>query len=184
MKHVLTIIILLICSTHSYATEYTLEDLYKIALERSEIIKISAEDLVIAENMKDKAMSLLMPRLTAGSSYVRFSDSKLADNRSYLQPLDRTSFELRLDQSASLGGKELTGLRIAKEGIEKSQKDLQSVKEEYMLHVTTAYYDTLRTDKLSQIAQANVIRVKKYRDAAATRLKVGEITKTVLLRAE
>ena len=184
MKHVLTIIILLICSTHSYATEYTLEDLYKIALERSEIIKISAEDLVIAENMKDKAMSLLMPRLTAGSSYVRFSDSKLADSRSYLQPLDRTSFELRLDQSASLGGKELTGLRVAKEGIEKSKKDLQSVKEEYMLHVTTAYYDTLRTDKLSQIAQANVIRVKKYRDAAATRLKVGEITKTVLLRAE
>ncbi len=35
-----------------------------------------------------------------------------------------------------------------------------------------------------QIAQTNVKRVKKYRDAAATRLKVGEITKTVLLRAE
>ena len=52
-----------------------------------------------------------------------------------------------------------------------------------MLNVTAAYYDTLRIDKLLQIAQANVDRVKKYRDAAATRLKVGEITKTVLLRA-
>jgi len=185
MKHALTIITMfLICFAHCYAAEYTLEDLYKIALERSEKIKISAEDLVIAENTKDKAMSLLMPRLTAGSSYVRFSDSKVADNKSYSQPLDRTSFELRLDQSASLGGREFTAFRIAKEGIEKSKEDLHSVKEAYMLNVTAAYYDTLRTDKLSQIAQANVNRVKKYRDAAATRLKVGEITKTVLLRAE
>ncbi len=184
MKCILTIIIVLICSTSCFGVEYSLDDLYKIALERSERIKISAEDLVIAEKTKDKAMSLLMPRLSAGSSYVRFSDSKVADNLSYSQPLDRTSFEFRLDQSASLGGRELTAFRIAKEGIEKSKEDLHSVKETYMLNVTAAYYDALRTDKLSQIAQANVNRVKKYRDAAATRLKVGEITKTVLLRAE
>ncbi len=50
--------------------------------------------------------------------------------------------------------------------------------------LSVAYYDTLSDDKLSQIAQTNVKRVKKYRDAAATRLKVGEITKTVLLRVE
>ncbi len=49
MKHALTIItLILICLTHCYAVEYTLEDLYKIALERSEKIKISAEDLVIS----------------------------------------------------------------------------------------------------------------------------------------
>ncbi len=184
MKCILTIIIVLICSTSCFGVEYSLDDLYRIALERSERIKISAEDLVIAEKTKDKAMSLLMPRLSAGSSYVRFSDSKVADNLSYSQPLDRTSFEFRLDQSASLGGREFTAFRIAKEGIEKSREDLHSVKETYMLSVTAAYYDALRTDKLSQIAQANVNRVKKYRDAAATRLKVGEITKTVLLRAE
>ncbi|MGD9578318.1 MAG: TolC family protein [Syntrophorhabdus sp.] len=185
MKHFVLIIMgILICLTNCNATEYVLEDLYKIALERSEKIKISAEDLVIAEKAKDKAISLLLPRLSAGSSYTRYSDSKVADNKSYSQPLDRTSFELRLDQSASTGGREFTAFRIAKEGIEKSKEDLHSVKEAYMLNVTAAYYDTLRTDKLSQIAQTNVNRVKKYRDAAATRLKVGEITKTVLLRAE
>jgi outer membrane protein len=180
----IVLIIALVGFTRCYAVEYSLEDLYKIALERSERIKISAEDVVIAENTKDKAMSLLMPRLTAGGGYTRFSESKLADNNSYVQPLDRTGFEIRLDQSASLGGREITAFRITKEGIQKSKQDLYSVKEGYMLNVTAAYYDALRIDKLSQIAQANVDRVRKYRDAAATRLKVGEITKTVLLRAD
>lgn len=177
-------IILLISVIHSYAAEYSLEDLYKIALKTSERIKISAEDVVIAEKTKDKAMSLLMPRLSAIGGYARYNDSKIADSGSYIQPLDRTGFEIRLDQSASLGGREITAFRITKEGIQKSKHDLYSVKEGYMLNVTGAYYDALRTDKLAQIAQANVDRVKKYRDAAATRLKVGEITKTVLLRAE
>jgi outer membrane protein len=178
------LIAVLISFTSCYAVDYTLEDLYKIALVRSEKIQISAEDVVIAEKTKDKAMSFLMPRLSAAAGYARYNDSKFADNGSYLQPFDRTGFEIRLDQSASLGGRELTALRITKEGIQKSKQELYSVKEGYMLNVTAAYYDTLRIDKLSQIAQANVDRVKKYRDAAATRLKVGEITKTVLLRAE
>ena len=178
------LIVILISFTSCYAVEYTLEDLYSIALVRSEKIQISAEDVVIAEKTKDKAMSFLMPRLSAAAGYARYNDSKFADNGSYLQPFDRTGFEIRLDQSASLGGRELTALRITKEGIQKSKQELYSVKEGYMLNVTAAYYDTLRIDKLSQIAQANVDRVKKYRDAAATRLKVGEITKTVLLRAE
>lgn len=174
----------LIGFTSCCAAEYTLEDLYKIALERSERIKIFTEDVVIAEKTKDKAMSLLMPRLSAIGGYARYNDSKLSDNGSYIQPLDRTGFEIRLDQSASLGGREITAFRITKEGIQKSKQDLYSVKEGYMLNVTAAYFDTLRIDKLTQIAQANVDRVKKYRNAAATRLKVGEITKTVLLRAE
>jgi outer membrane protein len=185
MKQIITaLFIILLSFTHCYAAEYTLEDLYKIALATSERIKISAEELVIAEKTKDKAMSLLMPRLSAIGGYARYNDSKATDSGSYIQPLDRTGFEIRVDQSASLGGREITAFRITKEGIQKSKYDLYSVKEGYMLNVTAAYYDALRTDKLTQIAQANVERVKKYRDAAATRLKVGEITKTVLLRAE
>jgi len=185
MKRALLVFaILFLCVTGCYGIEYTLEDLYRVALERSERIKISAEDVVIAEKTKDKAVSLLLPRLSAGGVYTRYSDSKLADNNSVSQPLDRSGFEVRLDQSASMGGKEITAFRITKEGIEKSKHDLFAVKEGYMLNVTAAYYDALRTDKLSQIARANVDRIQKYRDAAATRLKVGEITKTVLLRAE
>jgi outer membrane protein len=175
---------LFIFCTNCHAVEYTLEDLYRIALERSERIKISVEDVVIAEKTKDKAMSLLMPRLSAIGNYTTFSDTRISDTGSYLQPSDKTGYEVRLDQSASLGGKEVTAFRMAKDNIKKSKEDLYAVKENYLLNVTAAYYDALRIDKLAQIARVNVERLSKYRDAASTRLKVGEITKTVLLRAE
>ncbi|OPY69045.1 MAG: Outer membrane protein TolC precursor [Syntrophorhabdus sp. PtaU1.Bin002] len=174
----------LLVVTSAWATEYSLDDLLRIALERSERIKISDEDVYIAERTKDKAMSLLLPKLSAVGNYVSYNESKISNSGSFSQPKDRTGFELRLDQSMSLGGKEITALRITKQGIEKSKQDLYAVKEAYLLNVAAAYYDALRIDKLIQIARANVDRLGKYRDAATTRLRVGEVTKTAVLRAE
>jgi outer membrane protein len=53
-----------------------------------------------------------------------------------------------------------------------------------MLSVSGAYYDFLHVKKLVQISRANVDRLTKYKEAAETRLKVGEVTKTAVLRAE
>ena len=45
-----------------HAKEYSLDELYRIALERAERIKLSEEDLYIAKTGKDKAMSCLLPK--------------------------------------------------------------------------------------------------------------------------
>jgi outer membrane protein len=73
---------------------------------------------------------------------------------------------------------------MAKDNIEKNKMDLFSVKEAYMLLVTNAYYDVLKAGGFVEIAQANIVRLIKYRDAAAIRLRIGEVTKTAVLRAE
>ena len=52
------------------AEQYTLEDLYRIALERAEQLKISGEDLVISEWGKDKAISAFLPKLSAFGNYT------------------------------------------------------------------------------------------------------------------
>jgi outer membrane protein len=165
------------------AAEYTLDDLYKLALERSEKIKISDEDLYIAERTKDKAMSLLMPKLSAVGGYTKYKNSYMSGG-AYAQPDEATSWGARLDQSMSLSGREITAFKISKDGIRKSSYDLFAVKEGYMLSVTSAYYDLLRAKKIVDISKANVERLTKHRNAAATRLKIGEVTKTALLRAE
>ncbi|HMK50556.1 MAG TPA: hypothetical protein VK435_10930, partial [Thermodesulfovibrionales bacterium] len=54
------------------AEQYTLEDLYRIALERAERIKISGEDLVISEWGKDKAVSAFLPKISAFGNYTRY----------------------------------------------------------------------------------------------------------------
>jgi len=165
------------------AEEYSLDDLYRLALGRSETIKITEEDLYISERGKDKAISTLLPTLSTFGGHTRYSEEKRSAT-STLQPEYSTSWGLRLDQSFSLSGRELTALKIAKDTIIKTVFDLDAVKEGHLLSVASAYYDVLKSKKAVEIAMVNVERLTKHRDAAKTRLKVGEATKTVLLRAE
>jgi len=166
------------------AVEYTLDDLYRIALERSEKIKISEEDVYISERNKDKALSLLFPKLSAVGTYTGYKDRKYSSTGSQTQPDEATSWSIRLDQTFSTSGRELIALKIAKANIEKNKQDLSSVKETYMSTVTGNYFDVLRAGKLVEISRQNISRLTKYRDAASIRLKIGEVTKTALLRAE
>ena len=167
-----------------FAEEYSLGDLYRIAFENSERIKISEEDLYIASRDKDKAEAALLPDLSAFVNYTRYSDDKLSSTDLVIQPDTSASWGLRLDQSFSLSGREFTAFRVSKENIEKSRYDLYSVKESYLFTLSSAYFDMLRAEKNIEIAKANVERLTKHRNAARTRLEVGEVTKTALLRAE
>jgi outer membrane protein len=184
LKIVFAAIIFLGACINVFAVEYRLDQLYKIALERSERIKISEEDVFVSEKNKDKAMSFLFPKLSGVGTYTGYKDRKIADSGAQTQPYDATSWSVRLDQTLSTSGRELTALKMAKNNIEKNKMDLFSVKETYMLLVTNAYYDVLKAGRLVEISQANIVRLIKYRDAASTRLKIGEVTKTAVLRAE
>jgi len=166
------------------AEEYSLEDLYKIALQRAEKIKLSEENVLIAETGKDKAMSLLVPKLSTFGSYLRYSDAKRNDTGIIIQPHEAIAWGVRLDESFSVSGRELTALSMSRENILKSRYDLHAVKEAYLLNVAYVYYDVLKARKALDIAEANLERLTKYRQAAEKRLKVGEVTKTVLLRAD
>jgi outer membrane protein len=60
-----------------------------------------------------------------------------------------------------------------------------AVREDYLLRfVAAAYYNVLMARKVLEIADSNLARLTKYRDAAEKRLRIGEVTKTALLRAE
>lgn len=163
--------------------EYSLNDLYRLALEKNETIKIAAEDIFISQNEKDRAMAALIPTFSAFGSRTEYSDGNQTSN-SATQTGSSTSWGLKIDQTLSMSGRELKALNIAKEGIIKTGMDLESVKESYLLNVASAYYDLLKAKKALEIANSNVERLTKHRDAANTRLRVGEITKTALLRAE
>jgi len=166
------------------ADEYSLSDLYRIGLERAERIKISEEDLYIAERGKDKAMALLLPQVSAFGNYTKYTEEKLNTAGALIQPDKATSWGLRADESLSLSGRELTALGISRENIIKSRYDLYAIREVYLLNIALAYYDVLRIKKALDISESNLERLTKYRDAAQKRLKVGEVTKTVVLRAE
>jgi outer membrane protein TolC len=143
------------------AVEYTLADLYRIALQNAEQIKISQENLTIAETGKDKARALLYPRLSSFASYTRFSQAKYGESTnlgsvtlpgSLIQPSESGTWGARLDESLSLSGREFTAVTISKENIQKNTYDLESVKQEYLLNVAHAYYNVLKARKNLDIA--------------------------------
>jgi len=164
---------------------YSLDDLYMIALKRSETIKISEEDLYIAERTKEKALSVLVPRFSAFGNYTRYSEEKnAADTVTLIQPESTTAWGLRFDQSFTLNGKELIALGITKDSIKKSKYDLDAVKEAYLFTVASAYYNILKTAKAVDIAMANVERLKTHKNAVDVQLKIEAATKTDLYRAQ
>jgi outer membrane protein len=167
----------------SFGIEYSLDDLYRLALKKSETIKIAEEELYISERDKDKAVADLIPSFSAFGQHTRYSDAKLSSG-SLLQPDHTEEWGLRLNNTYSLGGREFTALDISRQGIEQSRFDLHSVKEGYLLDVAVQYYDILRAKREIEIAAANVQRLTTERDAAKKRLEVGTVIKTALLRSE
>jgi outer membrane protein len=164
---------------------YSLDDLYQIALKRSEKIKISEENLYITERTKEKALSVLVPRFSAFGNYRRYSEEKTAaDTETLIQPESATAWGVRFDQSFTLNGKELIALRITKDSIEKSKYDLNAVKEAYLFSVASAYYNILKTAKAVDIAKANVERLETHKNAVTVQLNIEAATKTDLFRAQ
>lgn len=84
----------------------------------------------------------------------------------------------------SLSLRELTAVSEAGNFVRKADYDLAAAREAYLLQVAEAYYQALMASKDLDIANSNLERVTKYRDAALARKQQGEVTKTVLLRAE
>jgi outer membrane protein len=167
-----------------FAEEYALDDLYRIALARSEILKVAEENLVISEIGKDKAFSYLLPRLTATGGYTQYSEKKFNSAGSLIQPESGSSWGVQLGQTVSLSGRELTALGISRQFVTRSAYDITALREDYLLRsVASAYYNVLMARKVLEIADSNLERLGKYREAAEKRLRIGEVTKTALLRA-
>lgn len=171
-----------------HAEEYALSDLYQLALKNSEKIKFADENLYIARTGKDKAWSLLIPRFTAFGAYNHFSESKYGSPPSYssvlIQPSEAGNWGVRVDESFSLSARELNALKIAGQIITKSEYDLTATKSDFILTVAAAYYDALKAKKSLEVAAANMERLTQYRDSVEKRVKVGELTRTALLRAD
>jgi outer membrane protein len=175
----------LFASAQLSASEYSLEDLYRTALSRSEKLKVAEENLLISEIGKEKAFSYLLPRLTATGGLTQYSEKKFTATGSVLQPEFSSYWGVRLDESVSLSGRELTALGISRQNVTKSRYDLTAIREDYLLrYVAAAYYNVLMARKNLEISDSNLDRLQKYREAAEKRLRVGEVTKTALLRAE
>jgi outer membrane protein len=170
--------------SESIAREYALSDVYREALKNSEKIKMAQENLYIAQVGKNKALSLLLPRVTAFGTYNHFTERKTTISGVLIQPDESGNWGVRADESFSVSVRELNALKMAGQTITKNEYDLDATKTEFVLAVSSAYYDVMKAKKSLDIAADNMERLTQYRNSVEKRVKVGELTKTSLLRAE
>ncbi|HIJ60931.1 MAG TPA: TolC family protein, partial [Nitrospirae bacterium] len=169
----------------AYSSEvYTINDVFSMAIQKAERLKISEEDVLIAEFGKDKAYSNLIPKLSVFGGFTKYSEAKYSLGSTVIQADRAYSYGLRLDQTYSIAGKEFKLYDLSKENLAKTRFDSLSISNDYLLNVANAFYDALKAQRYVQIAKSNLERLEKHKRAAEIRLKVGEITKTALLRAE
>lgn len=166
------------------AQEYTFEDIYQRALKYSEKIDMARENITIARTNKDKALSLLIPRVTAYGTYNLFTEDKYTSSGILIQPEQMGNWGIRADQNFSLSLRELDALNVAGQSVAKSEHDLNATQADFILAVAAAYYDVLKAQKAQSIAAANLERLSQYHRFVDKRVKVGELTRTALLRAE
>jgi outer membrane protein len=92
--------------------------------------------------------------------------------------------EVTLEQPLYAGGKGAAGIRIAKQGIEVAKKNYDLASESLLFHVAEVYYGRLEARKNLEAQQRNVNRLQEHRRLSELRYKVGEVTQSVLLRAQ
>jgi len=159
-------------------TVFSLVDLYGIALQHAEQIKIAEKELLIAEKDEDRAFAVLVPSLNAFGEYKRYDEEKIS------LPESSHAWGARLDQSFTLNGRELTGFQMAKDNIEKSRFDLDATRNAYLFNVAAAYYTVLKNQKGLEIAKSDLERLTAYKEAIQLRLDLKDTPKTELFRAE
>jgi outer membrane protein len=183
----LLVFIFSLLNTNLYAkTMYSLKDLCKIAKKNALKIKIAEDDLSISKLEKKRALSVLMPRLTAfgkkNKTFTKYDKQIPAikmDNAT-----DTETLGLKLDQSFTLNGKELIAFKVTKDQIKMNEYNLETTISNYMYEVSKAYFNILTANKILDISRSDVKRLTNHRNSVKEKLKVGTLTKTALFRAE
>jgi outer membrane protein len=163
-------------------TTVTLDEAYRMAIVSHESVKIAGEGVVQAESNIDKANAVLLPSLKASGNYTRYS--KEVSNGSFVvQPRQSTEFDVTLTQPLYHGGT-WSARRQASILLDRSREGLGYSKDTIVIITARAYFDVLRSKKNVEIQNAALKRAREEGAVAAARFKVGEVTKSAVLRAE
>lgn len=165
------------------AIAVSLDEAYKMAMASHESIKIASEIVDQSDSNVTKALSSALPKIYAEGAYTAFSEQKNS-GALVLQPESAKRFDLRLVQPVYTGGREWAARRAAKIAYDKTNAYFNASRENLVRAVARAYYNQLKAEKDLEIKQAALKRAEERSKVAAARFKVGEVTKSAVLRAD
>lgn len=164
------------------ASPVTLGEAYALAVQRSEDVRIGEESIRQAQDETRRARSTVLPQFTVRGNYFRYPEERKSVG--VIQPSESYGAEATVEQSLYAGGKNRAGQRIAEQGVDVAGKDLRLAREGILFRVAQVFYAALRAQKNVEIQTHNVERLTEHRRLSELRYRVGEVTESILLRAE
>ncbi len=164
----------------------SLQEAYDLALKSHEAVRMASEGLYQFEQTRMKAISSILPSLTAEGSYTKYSEGKISSITPFnvIQPDTSLNYSLRLSLPLYRGGREWSALRQAGYMLEAGERSVEITKEDLVMTVSQAYYGVLKIQKEKEIKEADLKRAEERSRVASARFKVGELTKAAVLRAD
>lgn len=190
-----------LASTVKAGEVLTLNESIKIALDKSLSVHSAQVEVKRKEFERRSARTDFFPKLSAGYSYTRLdkdtaSDAEyitylynpITDSHSAKQvsPLDKDTFDLNVTaiQPLFTGWSLTTAYKLASLGVDMAKIQEESVIQNLVLNVKTAYFGILKADKLEKVARHTVEQLEAHLRVSQSFYDEGVISKNKLLETE
>lgn len=171
-----------------------LEDAYRLALANEEQITIAGRELTKAQLMPWRAITQITPRADILGTYTRNKEelaftfpagfgSTQPGSSTAIRPLESWQGIFALTQPI-FQPTFLPALQLGRDTITQHAQRYDFTAREVLFGVARAYYDVLRVRAQVAVAQETLQRTKDTLQQAQTRLRVGEVAETDVLRVE
>jgi outer membrane protein TolC len=181
----------------SAARELTLDEAYRLATANDEQVKIVGSELAKAHLLPWRAIAQLTPRADVAGTFTRNKEeigfSGLPNSQgggagsstfpSVIRPLESWQGIFSVTQPI-IQPSFFPAWQLGKDAIRQNEQQYDYTVREVLFGVARAYYDVLRAQAQISVAQETLKLTQDELKQAQVRFKVGEVTKTDVLRAE
>ena len=170
-----------------------LEEAYQLAVVNEEQVAIAARELAKAKLLPWRAVALMAPRGDIGGAYSRNKDEiafnappearSLFGGSSVIRPRNNWLSTFQVTQPL-IEPSFFPSWRLGKDAVREEEERYEFTVRGVLFGVAQAYYEVLRFEAQVKVAQDTLNLAQEELKRAHVRFRVGEVTKTDILRAE
>ncbi len=170
-----------------------LEEAYQLAVVNEEQVAIAARELAKAKLLPWRAVALMAPRGEIGGAYSRNKDEiafnappeaqNLFGGSSVIRPRNNWLSTFQVTQPL-IEPSFFPSWRLGKDAVREEKERYEFTIRSVLFGVAQAYYEVLRFEAQVKVAQDTLKLAQEELKRAHVRFRVGEVTKTDILRAE
>jgi outer membrane protein len=177
--------IIAVFAASSFGQKLTMDEAIRLAKRNNGTLKAAEQDLIASRARHTIAASAFLPTITPSLTYTdslrQIPNATLGNNS---VAFTQTSTQAGLTWRALDAGERLANLRASRESVSAQAAQTEQTLRLLIFDVESDFLETLRTQELEKVANAEQGRSEKVLDQTKTRVAVGDAARREVLQAE